>query len=86
MGRFLTPCGRTRESCEGGWDSVYAGISLMPCLPGKQHKEGGKGKNEDTEFRALLCFFKLSALPFQQNLIKNILKPRVYWLGETLCK
>lgn len=40
-GRFLSLCGRTSESCEGGWDTIYAGTSLSH-LPGKKHKEGGK--------------------------------------------
>lgn len=53
--------GQGRAVKEGGTVFMLA-FSLMPCLPGKKHKEGGKERNEDTEIRALLCFLE-SGLP-----------------------
>lgn len=66
-GRFVTLCGRTRESSGGGWDGVYAGISLMPCLPGKKHKE----RNHDQEFLSFALILRVTAActPFSPKFV-----------------
>lgn len=67
--RFVTLCGRTRESCEEGWDSVYAGISLMPFLPGKKHAESERKKKNSEFWTFLFVFLIMTAFVlFLQNL------------------